>query len=211
MDLFARGVAAYEDEEYETAAETFRRYADRVPGDAAGWYNLGTAYHRTGQAGQSVQAWLNGLRLDPRDRDTRHNLRIAGTPPELVQRVTPLLPLRQSEMLVLAALAWLLTGIAGAVWVVRRGRVSAVTALVGLAVVLSVAGVWWDSTRRSGTLIVLDATTLRAGPTLRAEPLSALEPGDGLIPVDTYGEWARVRTVQGQEGWIESNTTGRLR
>lgn len=211
MALFARGLVAYENEEYGTAAETFRRYADRVPGDAAGWYNLGTAYHRTAQRGESVRAWLNALRLDPRDRDTRHNLRITGTPPELVQRVTPLLPLRQSEVLVVAAIVWLVTGIAGAVWVVRRRRVSGVTALVGLVMVVTLAGVWWDSTRRSETLIVLDAVTLRAGPTLRAEPLSTLEPGAGLVPVDSYGEWARVRTMQGQEGWIESHATGRLR
>ena len=111
----------------------------------------------------------------------------------------------------LAAIVWLVTGIAGAVWVVRRRRVSGVTALVGLVMVVTLAGVWWDSTRRSETLIVLDAVTLRAGPTLRAEPLSTLEPGAGLVPVDSYGEWARVRTMQGQEGWIESHATGRLR
>lgn len=211
VDLFNRGLAAFEGGAYESAAETFRRYVSRAPRDAAGWYNLGTAYHREGRTGYDVWAWLTALRLDPRDNDTRHNLRVSGAPPELVQRVAPPLPLRVSELLLLAAVVWLLTGIAAAVWVVRRGRASGATALAGLAVALLLAGASWYSTHGPETLVVLDASTLRAGPALQTEPVATLRPGTGLVPVDRYGEWVRARTLRGEEGWIERARTESLR
>ena len=209
-ELFTRGVMAFQERDYVGATEAFRRYVDREPGDPAGWYNLGTAYHRSGRPGWGVWAWLRTLRLDPRDADARHNLRVAGTPPELVSRVTPGLPLRPSEMALLGALTWLLAGGAGALWLLRRGRTTGITALAALGATLVLAGAWWTSTRGRDTLIVLETTTLRAGPALQAEPVTDVEPGTGLVPVDRFGDWVRARTLRGEEGWIEETTTGRL-
>jgi tetratricopeptide (TPR) repeat protein len=209
-DLFVRGLVLFENGDYTAAARTFDRYTRRAPRDPAGWYNLGTSYHRAGHEGWGVWAWLRAVRLDPRDADARHNLRVAGAPPELVQRATPALPLRPSELLLLGGLFWLLAGGSAAVWVVRRRRAAGIGALASLAVALLLAGVWWGSTRAGETLIVRDGATLRAGPALRAEPVAALEPGAGLVPVDRYGEWVRARTLRGEEGWIERNRTGSL-
>ncbi|MFO7892409.1 MAG: BatD family protein [Longimicrobiales bacterium] len=208
--LFARGLTAFENGEYSVAAGAFEVYVRRAPRDPAGWYNLGTAYYRAGSEGWGVWAWLRALELDPRDGDTRHNLRVAGVAPELVQRATPALPLRPSELLLLAALAWLLGGGAGAAWILRRRRSAGAGAVGGLVVAAVLAAVWWGSTRGPETLIVLDSATLRAGPALRSESVSTLEPGAGLVPVDRYGRWVRARTLRGEEGWIESHRTGRL-
>ncbi|MGK7311371.1 MAG: BatD family protein [Candidatus Longimicrobiales bacterium M2_2A_002] len=209
-ELFSRGLDRYEDGEFAAAAELFNRYVRRAPEDAAGWYNLGTAYQRAGEPGRGVWAWLRALRLDPRDGDTRHNLRVAAVPPELVQRVTPPLPLRRSELLALAGLAWVIGGIGGLVWLYRRRRGTGIASLTALAVAVVLAAVWWGSTRGAETLIVLDSATLRAGPALRAEPVATVEAGAGLVPVDRYGAWVRARTLRGEEGWIESTRTGEL-
>ena len=163
-----------------------------------------------GETGRGVWAWLRALRLDPRDADTRHNLRVAGVAPELVQRATPGLPLRDSELLAFAGFAWVLTGLVGLAWLYRRRRAAGWGALAALAVAALLVAVWWGSTRGDETLIVLDSATLRAAPALRSEPVTSLEPGAGLIPVDRYGAWVRARTLRGEEGWIESNRTGGL-
>ena len=209
-DLFARGLAHFGEGEFTAAAELFDRYVRRAPEDAAGWYNLGTAYYRAGEPGRGVWAWLRALRIDPRDGDTRHNLRVAGVPPELVRRVTPPVPLRRSELLALAGLAWMVGGVGGLAWLYRRRRRVGIASLGAVAVAVILAAVWWGSTRGAETLIVLDSATLRAGPALRAEPVATLEAGAGLVPVDRYGGWVRTRTLDGEEGWIETNRTGDL-
>lgn len=209
-DLFIGGLTAFQNGEYGASAEAFDRYISRAPRDPAGWYNLGTAYQRAGHPGYGIWAWLRTLRLNPRDRDARHNLRVAGVPPELVRRATPGLPLSTSELTLLLTLCWLAAGGAGALWLLRRGRAARWIGLSALAVAIALAGVWWTATREASTLIVLESATLRAAPALRAEPVTALEPGTGLIPVDRYGEWVRARTLRGAEGWIEETTTGPL-
>lgn len=207
---FQDGVQAFEDERYVAAAAAFDRYLQLRPDDAAGWYNLGTAYHRAGHPGYAIWAWLNVPPLDPRNRDARHNLRVAGVPPELVSRVTPPLYLRSSEILLLAAIGWLVTGIAGALWLARRRPTARNTAVVAFAFTLVLAVAGWGSTRDADILIVLESATLRAGPALRSDPIAELEPGTSLTPVEARGDWVRARTTRGDEGWVESNITGEI-
>lgn len=207
---FDEGVSAFEAGRFEAAARAFDRYVGQRPRDPAGWYNLGTAYHRAGHHGYAVWAWLHVPRLDPRDADTRHNLGVAGVPPELVARVAPPVPLRPEELLALASLAWFIA-LFGAWWWIARGRsTGGVVAGFALLLALAAVGGWWDSTRDHRTLIVLDDTTLRAGPTIQGEPLAEIAPGTGLVAVDGYGDWVRARTADGVEGWIEAGTTGRI-
>lgn len=208
--LFRAGLSAYDQERYHDAAAAFHAYLEARPGDAGGWYNLGTAQYRIGATGRAVWAWLHVPGLDPRHEDVRHNLRVAGVPPELVARVAPPVPLRTEELLLLASLAWLTTGAGAALWLLRRRTRWAVAGATSLLLALGLGAAAWDSTRGADTLIVLDATTLRAGPTLRADPVQPLEPGVGLRPVERHGAWVRARTLDGREGWVEATTTARL-
>jgi tetratricopeptide (TPR) repeat protein len=205
---FSQGVERFDAGQYVEAAQLFHDHVRSRPDDAAGWYNLGTAYHRAGQQGRAVLAWLRAARLDPRDGDTRHNLRVAGTAPELVQRATPLLPLRTPEMLLLAALAWFVAGVGGVWWVRRRRTATGLSALLCLSLAVGLAAMAWHSTRGPDTLVMLEPAPLRAAPNLHAEMLAMLEPGVGLVPMDRRGDWVRARTLQGQEGWLEAALAG---
>lgn len=207
---FPAGLEAFDQERYAAAADAFQRHVRSSPDDAAGWYNLGTALYRDGQRGPAIWAWLHVPPLDPRDDDTRHNLRVAGATPELVSRVAPTVPLRAAELALLGSLAWFVAGGAGAWWIARRRRLAGVVAMLGLAAAVALGAAWLDSTRDRETLIVLNASTLRAGPTLRGEALGELEAGSGLVPVSEYNEWLRVRTLEGREGWIENRSVGAL-
>lgn len=203
---FQRGVDLFDGDEYRAAATAFERYLSDQPRDAAGWYNLGTARFRAGQRGHAVWAWLHAVRLDPRDNDSRHNLRVAGAAPELVGRVTPPVPLRTEELILLAALAWFTAGAAGGWWLLGRRRAAAGLVALGLTVSLGAAGAAWHSTRASEILIMVESAPLRAGPNLHAETVASLEPGAGAVPVDRHGEWIRARTLAGDEGWLEASS-----
>jgi hypothetical protein len=207
---FVYGVALFQSSQYDGAAAAFERYVRHRPEDPAGWYNLGTARYRAGDTGHAVRAWLAGARLNPRDRDTRHNLRVAGVPPELVRSVTPPVPMRTHEMLLLAALAWFVAGAAGAWWLLRHRPVGGVVALIGLLTAVALAGTATLSMREPPTRVVLESTVLRAAPNPHAELLGTLSAGAGLSAVDHHNGWVRVRTGAGVEGWLESDLAGRI-
>lgn len=210
-DPFTQGVRLFDAGRYDEAVQRFHEHVRDRPADAAGWYNLGTAHHRAGQDGHAVWAWLRAARLDPRDGDTRHNLRAVGTAPELVRQATPPIPLRHPELLLLAALHWFVAGMAGVWWLLLGGSAARATTLLATFLALGLAGAAVHSTSGPDTLVMLAPSPLRAAPNLHAQPLTMLEPGSGLVPVDTRGDWVRARTLGGQEGWLESALAGRVR
>ncbi len=207
---FEQGVRLFDSGRYGEAAGAFRDYVEAAPRDPTGWYDLGTAFERAGRRGPAVWAWLRAVRLEPRDGDARHNLRAVGVAPELVARATPPLFLRSEERWLLMAIGWWVAAAAAAWWVLRRRRAAVVVACVAGALAASGAMAGWVSTREPEMLIVLEPTTLRAGPNLRGEVVRPLEPGNGLELVGREGEWARARTRGGEEGWVEARATGTI-
>jgi hypothetical protein len=207
---FATGVQLFDAGDYAAAAISFDAYVRDRSRDHAGWYNLGTAHHRAGEHGRAVWAWLHAARLQPRDGDTRHNLRVVGASPELVNRATPPVPLRGDELLLLAAISWLAAAAAGVWWAARAGRARLGVAVMAASLALVLAATAWRADHGPETLVALAPTGLRAGPNLHAEALVTLAPGTGLVPVAVQGPWLRARTLGGVEGWIESDLAGRV-
>ena len=207
---FEVGVERFDAGAFGESQAAFERYLRERPLDPVGWYDLGLARHRAGSPAGAAVAWLRAVRLDPRDAATRRNLRMIGTAPELVARVTPPLRLRAEEAWLLAAGLWLLAGGALAVWVLRRRTAVGAVGLGAavLAAALLVAG--GLSTEAPPTLILLEAAPLRAGPTLRSEPLRDLAPGAGLVPLERQGQWHLVRTLGGRQGWVPAGAAERL-
>jgi hypothetical protein len=208
---FRTGIQHFDAGRYQQAVAAFEIHVGDRPDDAAGWYNLGTAHFRAGDAGRATWAWLQAVRLHPRDPDARHNLRISGVPPELVRRVTPALPLRTEEFLLLAAAFWFAAAWAGARWLLAGGRATGGAATVAALLALGLALGSWQASRATPTLVVVEATVLRAGPNLQAEDLARLDAGTGLVPVDRRPPWLRARTLSGLEGWLEDRAAAPVR
>lgn len=65
---------AYDDAEYESAAEQYLELLKDEPTSAELWYNLGNAYYKSGQIGYAVAAYRKAYKLSPTDEDIRFNL-----------------------------------------------------------------------------------------------------------------------------------------
>ncbi len=202
---FLDGVEAYRDGDVMTALSVFQAYVDRAPDDAAGWYNLGNAYHGAEWEGAAVAAWLRALRLAPRDDDVRTNLRVADADPVLVDRVRPLLPLARGEAWFAASIAWLAGSLLLVLFAARRRRSVGVVGAVLVGVALLLAAEILARDIGPDLVVVPTATTLRAAPNLRGESVHDLEPGSGLEVVSRHDGWLRLRTFSGREGWIEAS------
>ena len=76
---FNEGSALYQSQEFQRAMEAFLEAAEGADPEwqADALYNLGNALVRQEQPGPAVEAYKQALRLDPEDRDAKHNLELA--------------------------------------------------------------------------------------------------------------------------------------
>jgi hypothetical protein len=203
-DPFAAGVAAYEQQSYAEAAEGFAEYLRGHAYDANGWYNLGNAYLRTGHRGHAVWAWLKTLELQPRHAAARHNLLVADADAALAT-LPPTFTLSVDEAILAITALWWIGGLTVAVLLAHRRRGAGIIAGVAITLAMTIALLTMPLIMGGPSAVALqESTPLLAGPTPKAEPLASL---DAAVPVqilERRGEWWRVRSRDGREGWVES-------
>lgn len=73
-DDFDRGVAAYNEGEYQQALDIFKAVLDSGYVSPELYYNLGNSYYKIGQKGMAVASYLQAQRLAPRNEDIGANL-----------------------------------------------------------------------------------------------------------------------------------------
>lgn len=73
------GAALYQKEEFEKAADEFRRSLDAADPiyRAQGYYNLGNAQVQLNDIEGAIRSYKSALRLNPGDLDAKHNLELA--------------------------------------------------------------------------------------------------------------------------------------
>ena len=199
-DAFDRGLVALFRRDAATARDAFREHLAAHPRDASAWYNLGNAAYRLGDRGVAVHAWLQALAFEPRRADARHNLvNVAG------YGTTRVLPSRfaisgSAAVLAVSGIWWaaVLLGIT-----LRRRRRQLATFLA-LALTATVAS--WLLGRSGPALATAraDATALRPEPAFQSDPIRLLPAGEPVQMLDSAAAWIRVRSTNGEEGWIES-------
>ena len=77
---FNTGAALYGQEKYEETAKQYQQLAEETasPETMAGvWHNMGNSLLEGQKYAESIEAYKNSLRLNPRDMDTKYNLAYA--------------------------------------------------------------------------------------------------------------------------------------
>ncbi|MBI3736691.1 hypothetical protein HY256_09295, partial [Candidatus Sumerlaeota bacterium] len=84
---------AYAKGDLNAAISGYQLLMERDVADPALFYNLGTAYARSGDKGRAVWMFLKARRLDPRNHTIRENLELVAPDADSQIAVFPLLPL----------------------------------------------------------------------------------------------------------------------
>jgi hypothetical protein len=218
-ELVLKGYSAFERGDFDEAVRRYEALAEIAPDDPQALYNLATAYARQGETGLAIWRYLQASRLDPRDREIRHNLRVLA--PELEQQiaVTPIPPLNwvfdaltTDEWTAIAGGATLLGLLAGALCLrlARGGRarvaVRRIAWLLGLAAVAGYPGAivhYYVHEVVTRGVVVDEGVTARIGPNEKLIETFALPPGT-VVRVDPapVPDWVKVSFAGGRVGYI---------
>lgn len=200
--LFQEGVGAYGRGDYNGATQLFDAALERRPGDPNVLYNLGNAYFELDQHGKAVAYWVRALRIRPRDRDARYNLRLVIGDDPVVGSALPPVPLSRDELALLFTVLWF--GGCGALLARRRWRKGLATVVGSVALLLALlCATLMLYPRPDYAIMVGPDAVLRAGPVRQSEVLAMAAPGTGYRVQEDRGEWLRVSRGGDSEGWVE--------
>ena len=200
---FARGVALYERGLYKASLAAFQAAASKEPRAPDAWANTGTAAWALRDTARAALGWQRALRLEPLASDVRGRLPIVGPVSDSPLAAVP--PVPPESLIVLAGVIWLVGWGLAALGAARRGRVSGVllTSATAAALLLGGSGGALEARLAARDLaIVREGTALRVLPALPADSSGALRTGEVTRVVTRRGDWARVASDRGRDGWL---------
>jgi tetratricopeptide (TPR) repeat protein len=223
---FERGIALYEQEDFDAAAEAFEEVLAAGAEDAAVHYNLANSYFKSGRLGLAIFHYRRAHVLAPRDEDIAANLEYArflaldsieeeGTRTDLkveswLDRVTP------AEAFRVPLVLWLLAGAAAVLWQLapagtRLWRRSAAALAVLWALSLAVAiTVEVRSTGGEEAVVLAPEIPVRNGPGESFDTAFVLHEGAEVVVEGDRGGWTEISLPGDLRGWIDTDAIARL-
>jgi len=213
-DAFARGNAAYAQEDYAGAVAAYEE-ALQAGSSPNLHYNIGTAYAQLEDWGPASLHFLKALALDPNHTDARAHLALVRKRADLGWSERGRIE-RAATLFSLSTWAWLATGsfwLTVFLWILRPpggtfpnllGRVL----LLAIFALSSGALTFYHFTGQRG--VVLDQVALRVAPTETSPLASELEPGLQGDVRKTVNGFYLVRTEDGQEGYLSPSEFGKV-
>jgi tetratricopeptide (TPR) repeat protein len=204
--------------DHDGAARAWRALVDEGWESAGLHYDLGNALLRLGHRGRAIASYQRALLLDPGDADTRANLEQARTQnvDRLVGEAQPPLHLRllartpDGAALALFGAAWCAFWLL--LWLRGRGSRSAARWLGAGALLAALVSVIGGSLlagkaaerRTPSAVVIAPASPVREGPSRTLKAAFELHEGTMVRVLEAQGDVARVRLVNGLEGWVAS-------
>ena len=218
---------SYQQGNYPAAVQAYKKLIAAGYHNAALSFNLGNACFRAGKLGEAVLYYEKALALKPNDEATLANLELVRgeltdqidhtSAPEwwdwLLQPQWIMRP--NAWAITFAVLIWLGMGL---FWYIRRKPTApwmlwVARGLLALAffVMLAAALSYWHDHQNPSGVILSPEATLRIGPEQASPAIRTLHEGTKVAYLDKIGSWDKVRLANGQEGWLEGKSTGRIR
>lgn len=213
-----QAAALYLAGDYDGAARGWRALVDEGWESVGLHLDLGSALLRLGFRGRAIASYLRALALDPGDADVLANLeqaraqnvdRLVGeAQPPLHARLLARTPERAA--LALFGLAWSTFWLL--LWLRSRSSRSArrwlgpaalLAALLAVTGGALLAGKAADG-RTPSAVLVAPVSAVREGPSRTLKPAFELHEGTTVRVLEAQGEVARVKLLNGLEGWVAS-------
>ena len=222
--LWTAGVDAYSAGDYQTAIEQWQAVQESGLESVELYYNLGNAYFKDGNLARSILWYERALRLDPSDRDVRHNLAFARA--RVLDRIdsVPEFFLRTwfrnasyamasdvwavlSLLFMAVALAMLLLFLLGRGAAAKRtGFFTAIAALLLCLASWGFASVQKrEALSHDRAIVVVPVSSVRSAPSGDTSTnLFVLHEGTAVKIVDSVSGFNLIELADGRQGWIES-------
>ena len=223
--LWNAGVAAYTEGDFAGALQDWEEIRSAGLMSRELYYNLGNAYFKNGEIAPAILWYERALKLDPSDKDVRHNLEYARSltqdrieeVPEIIfeQWGHALCYLLPSNTWAVLGLVFLATAIAMALLYLLgstpgRRRVGFFVGIV--CFILSING--WDFAQwqmrearaQDRAIVMRPVSSVKSSPSAEsAKDLFILHEGTRVKILDNVGSYTNIELGDGRQGWIPAS------
>ena len=220
-ELLEQAQGLSKQEKYTEAAELYTQVLESGHFSESLYYNLGTAYVHDANVAPAILYLRKSLKLDPRNADTKQNLKIARSMVE-----TEVIPIpeffitrywKQFSKL-LSSTAWAVVGLISLIallagfyfWLIGQDVEKRKKAFYGgivalLLFLISFAAGWTKLSAENGKsqAVLMEPASLLIGADERSEEVLPLSPGVEVEIVDEIGEFYKVRLFDQEDGWLD--------
>ena len=219
--LFIKGVSQMEKGNYELATITYETILNQGFTHENLFYNLGNAYYKLGNYGNSIWAYEKALKIDPLDKDVEFNLALANThvkdrinTPETFFLLRWYRVFKSSftffQFLSVSAFLILLAAFnyflkkqyrVGLNWIPLQ--ICLVSSLILHGIILDK---YWDSKEINEGVIIDYEVPVFSGPFVRNDGvLFKIHEGIKVSISHDQGDWVEISLLDGKKGWVKAN------
>ncbi|MDR2814317.1 MAG: tetratricopeptide repeat protein [Prevotellaceae bacterium] len=213
--------ALYAEGKYAEASEAYLQLEESGKVNSALFYNAGNTFYKQGEIAKAILYYERALRLTPDDEDIRYNLELANL--QIVDKIEPIpqffvVTWIQSFCNIFDVDTWSIVGIslfAAALMLTlivlfgrtpRRKKVSFAFAVACLSMSLVATCVAMREKRNLSShteaIVYAPVTSVKASPDAGGVDLFVLHEGTKVELLETIGSWEKVKTADGNQGWL---------
>lgn len=221
MDKFMNANKYYSDQEYLSSIELYEDILLNVEHEDV-YYNLGNAYYRAGDIGNSIWAYERALMLSPRDPDINFNIKYLRTmvrdkiiPPNDMYIISlyksMMLKFKLSDLIVFVGLLSVFLSIKYIINSYSDVLKSLNTIINYTIFTIIVALSWmaldkyWNVSDKYHGVIITSAVDVRSSPINRGENVVfRIHEGTKVEIQNSQSGWSEVVLLDGKKGWVLS-------
>lgn len=221
--LFNRATTAYNEGNYEQAAESYLKILENEQHSPELYFNLGNCYYKLNHIAPSIYYYEKALLLKPNDPEIKNNLAYAQN--MTLDAIEPLpktvfSKLYNTTVKALSFDQWAYLAVAFMFLFVisyiafyffrfsSRKRIAFVTSII--SILFMVVGLifaymgYRDFKKDNPAIIFSEETMVKSEPNKRSQAIFTLHEGAKVNVVDILNDWKKIEIADGKTGWISS-------
>lgn len=222
QNLFEQANKKYQEHAYAEAIVLYDSIVNQGYINAETYYNLGNAYYRMGSTGMAILNYEKALKLNPKNEDAQHNLKLAkqatidqfnAVPTPALQRIfQDFSGIMSSGSWAILAVIWLAIAVLCAtIFFFVNKRTFWLTAIL---IALLLAGITetiaygkHNLEQKQYAIITVPNAYVKSAPASTAEDLFILHEGTKAHVLNQYNGWTKVKLPDGKIGWLQAKAT----
>ncbi len=216
-DLYAKG-------QYYHAINVYEQVADSGYESAELYFNLGNAYYKINNIALAILNYERAKKLNPRDKDIKHNLAVANTRivdkidviPELFLKnwITAIGNITSSDnWAIISVTSFILFLVLFLIYLFSsRIGMKKLTFWLGILIFFISVTSFYSSLKRkqfltikNSAIIISPTVTAKSSPAEWGVDLFVIHEGTRVIIIDSIDVWNEIRISDGKRGWISKS------
>ncbi len=223
-ELWDMANTAYANDDYIGAEGYYNAILSRDVHSADLYYNLGNVHYKKGEIGASLLNYYRALRLDPSDRDIRHNIEVVrAKTADNIEQVPQLFIIEWSEWIGsrLSCMEWSILSLIFftiifaflLIYLLAEGLRNRRVGFWGgvIFLILFVLTTRYALISRSELINPSEAIIMRSSLSVNSSPSGAstelfiLHEGTKVQILSSHDTWSEIMIDDGKKGWVESS------